>query len=190
MIPDVVLRAWRDDDQHAWESIAWAPETVEFLGEPGSPWLPKGDLVTATPEFVQVQAAICTPGDEVVGMVTLFGTPPEPADVTIAVRPDLLGKGYGTAGAIDAARLAFTVHPEVKISGLVRAGNDRSRKLVTALGLRLTASDDEDYLRIVPAGKVELLRGRLAHTLRVIATTKPEMQAWLAEADALLDRMR
>lgn len=150
----VRLEAWDvDRDVPAYEKIVCTPEVSEFLGEPDHDPVPQGPLFGHGDDYVMVTGAVWC-GDDLVGAVWLSWwrhTGDEAATVTVAVRPDARGNGYGRAAVAEAAKLARSVHPGLPISGVVKADNAASMAMVARLGGGLVPDrDDPDYLVVVP----------------------------------------
>lgn len=152
----VYLEAWDvDRDVAAYEAIVCSPEVAEFLGEPDSDPVPQGPLLDHGPDHISVTGAVWH-DDDLVGAIWLswFGSIDDSASVTVAIRPDAAGRGYGRGAVAEAAKLARTIHPTLPISGTVAARNTRSIAMVTHLGGTLVPSidDDSDYFTVRPAG--------------------------------------
>lgn len=186
MTGQVELRAWRPEDENAWQSIVWQPAVEEYLGE-SEALPPIGELLVHHDGFTYCRAAVWL-DDRIIGLVTLGGTAPEPAEIQVAIHPDYHGKGYGTQAAEAVALLAWAEVPDLTITGLVRADNAASRRLTVAMGLELVVDpDDGDYLRIVPLSRFDAIKARLSHLL-LHAVTEDEIKAWIDHAYQLLGK--
>jgi RimJ/RimL family protein N-acetyltransferase len=148
--PEIELRAWRDEDEPAYEAIVCDPAVVEYLGDPDSDPVPQGPLVDVIGDIVCVRAAAWHDG-ELVGAIWVSGCGDEPAEVTVAIRPDRHGAGLGRATVAAAAALIRDRFPTVVLGGRIRTDNTASLSMATALGATLIADEDPDYLVVAPA---------------------------------------
>lgn len=148
-----MLRAWRDDDTHAYETIVTDPTVGTFCGEfdGGPPVADKFLHLWGEGRGMYLRAAVCSvvaPGLPVGLVEAGGGDGTHPVELTIGLRQDVQGHGAGKAVVRMVNQLVAKALPGVRVTGSIRRENTACLAMVASLGIEPTDDpDNEEYLR-------------------------------------------